>query len=251
MFQAFNLIPRTSARWPTSSCPWPIAAIKGRERRELAIEALTRVGLAEPHGPRADRALGRTAAARGHRASARHPSLAAARGRADRCPGLAVLRRGPRRCSTRSTRTTARSSSSHMRPRSPPTRSGSSGCATDSSSPTRQWSPHEPQGDRALRPARAECEPTALSTDHARHPHRRRRGDRAGRGRQRLLRCRAKESDPARHQLTDRAQRSARPLRPRHDRCCVRLVHAQADHQRRRRAVRHRVRRRTSRPRRR
>jgi len=45
VFQAFNLIPRTSAL-ANVELPLAYRGIKGRERRELAIEALARVGLA-------------------------------------------------------------------------------------------------------------------------------------------------------------------------------------------------------------
>ena len=70
VFQSFNLLPRTSALENVAT-PLLYQGVGRSERHRRAAAALERLGLGERTHPRADRALGRRAAARRCRARAR------------------------------------------------------------------------------------------------------------------------------------------------------------------------------------
>ena len=85
IFQGFNLIPSLSAR-ENVELPLVYRAMPAAQRRQLAEEALNRVGMA-PHGPQAQRAFGRSAAACGHCPCHCSPPAHHHGGRAHRQPG--------------------------------------------------------------------------------------------------------------------------------------------------------------------
>ena len=88
VFQNFNLLPRTSALenviLPLIYTQWSLSpTVKPRRR---AMELIKRVGLGDRATSRAIAAVGRAAAAGGHRAGAGQPAVAAVCRRADRQP---------------------------------------------------------------------------------------------------------------------------------------------------------------------
>ena len=92
VFQGYNLLARTSGareRRAAAGLPARAAGERRRARRCDALECRGPLG-SRRHTPA--RALRRSAAARGHRAGARHPALAPARRRAHRQPRLALAR---------------------------------------------------------------------------------------------------------------------------------------------------------------
>ncbi len=94
VFQGFNLLARTTA---LENVELPLMYDRSGHKldtKQLAREALERVGPRRPDAPRAERAVGRPAAAGRDRARAGDQAGARARRRADRQPGLAHLHRG-------------------------------------------------------------------------------------------------------------------------------------------------------------
>ena len=87
----------------TSSCRSSSRACRRRERRERADGHARARGPGRPHGPQADRALGRADAARGHRPRPREPPGHDPGRRAHRQPRLRARARASSGCSTSST----------------------------------------------------------------------------------------------------------------------------------------------------
>ena len=157
-------------------------------------EALERVGLGDRLDHHPEPALGRAAAARGHRAGAGERAQADPRRRADRQPRLADQRRGDGAVPGAGPRAASPSCWSPTSRTSPPARRAWSWCRTGSSpatggrcrrAPIPAALPAEERGMSQLaddpgRGPRAAAQQAALVPDHARHHHRRRRGDRDG-----------------------------------------------------------------------
>ena len=87
VFQAYNLLPRTSA-YRNVELPLVYAGVPSRERRSRVLAGLGEVGLVRSRSPPPDAALGRPAAARRGRPRARHAAERAPARRADRQPRL-------------------------------------------------------------------------------------------------------------------------------------------------------------------
>ena len=83
VFQGFNLLPRTTAL-ENVELPLIYRGMGTAERRELAADALRRVGLVGPRKPYGSRVVRRPAATRRHRAGDRDQPGGAPGGRADR-----------------------------------------------------------------------------------------------------------------------------------------------------------------------
>ena len=87
VFQAFNLVPSLTAR-ENVAAPLRLAGVGRGEANRRADELLERVGLSDRAGPPPVPHVGRPAAARGYRPSARPRPAADRRRRADRPPRL-------------------------------------------------------------------------------------------------------------------------------------------------------------------
>ncbi len=96
VFQAFNLVPRTTAL-ANVELPLTYAGLPRAERRRRALHALDQVGMADRVHHQPVEALRRPAAARRRRAGDRHQPRDHPRRRADGEPRLALHRRGPGR----------------------------------------------------------------------------------------------------------------------------------------------------------
>ena len=103
IFQFYNLMPVLTA-FENVELPLLLTNLSKAERREARRDRAARRRPRGPHGPLSAPALGRSGAARGHRARHRHRSDDPRRRRADRRSRSQERRGDPRSCSTCCTR---------------------------------------------------------------------------------------------------------------------------------------------------